>query len=72
MRENHQSAAFCTPPTGDVPATKVCLNPSLQLPVQEVARGFYMLILCICRHGVKTEGSVQVKTEGYNVGSAEG
>nr|KAF6320465.1 CHM Rab escort protein [Pipistrellus kuhlii] len=51
---------------------RVCLNPSLQLPVQEVARGFYMLILCICRHGVKTEGSVQVKTEGYNVGSAEG
>ena len=23
MRENHQSAASCTPPTGDVPTTKV-------------------------------------------------
>ena len=23
MRENHRSAASCTPPTGDVPATKV-------------------------------------------------
>ena len=23
MREKHQSAASCTPPTGDVPATKV-------------------------------------------------
>nr|KAF6320467.1 CHM Rab escort protein [Pipistrellus kuhlii] len=53
MRENHQSAAFCTPPTGDVPATKVCLNPSLQLPVQEVARGFYMLIRKFINDSIK-------------------
>ncbi|XP_054564373.1 lysosomal-associated transmembrane protein 4B isoform X2 [Eptesicus fuscus] len=27
MKEKHQSAASCTPPTGDVPATKVLLPP---------------------------------------------